>query len=150
MQHDHMCLHVVFMTQTQCTLFQLWMTMSSELPSRINYTVKLRRRLWTWHLIVSMSFICKKLGWYQLMLHINFACNIYQIIWCVIGSDGDPYFFGDLEELRKMHTSYTGKQFIKLKQTRYIGCQIRWVTFNYSNLCLLISWHIIWYFLSVC
>ena len=30
----------------QCALFQLWLKMSSVIPSRRKYTVKFRRRLW--------------------------------------------------------------------------------------------------------
>ena len=39
-----------------------------------------------------------------------------------------------------MNTSYIGIFFV-LRETRCIGCQMRWFTFNSSNLCLLISWH---------
>ena len=129
------------MAQIQCTLFQLCLTLLIGLQSRIKYTVNFRRRLWTWHFIVSMSFMCTILGWDQLMLHINFACNIYHIIGFVIGSGGGIDLFDDLEELRQMNTSYMGKQLVELRESRCIGFQMRWVTFNYSDICLLISWH---------
>ena len=47
-----------------------------------------------------------------------------QIIGCVIGSGGGTYLFGDLEELQKIHTSYIGKQFVEIRETRFIGCQM--------------------------
>ena len=36
------------------------------------------------------------------------ACNIVHIIVCIIGSGGGTYFFGNLEDLRQIHTSYIG------------------------------------------
>ena len=108
-----------------CILFNknMCLTISSVFTSRIKSTVKFRRRLCTWHFIVSMSFICKKLGWYHSMLQINFVFNIDYIIGCVIGGGGGPYFFVDLEELQQMHTSYVGKYFVKLRSTICMGCQ---------------------------
>ena len=101
-----MCFHVVYMEKIQYNLFKMWLTMSSGLPSRIKSKVKWRIRLSTWNFIVSMSLICKILGWDWSMLQINFACNIDQLIWCIIGSGGGPYLFGDLEDLQKNHASY--------------------------------------------
>ena len=135
-----MCLYVVFITQSQWKLSQLWLIMSSGLPPRRKYRVKLRIRLWTRHFIVSMSLICTNFGWDKSRLQINFAYNIDQIIGCIVGSGGGPYLFGELEELLQMNTSYIGIFFV-LRETRCIGCQMRWFTFNSSNLCLLISWH---------
>ena len=108
------------MTQSQCKLFQLYLIVSSGLPSRRRSAVEFRRRLWTWHFIVSMSLICKILGWDQLIFQINFACNIDQIIGLIIGSGGGTYLFGDLEELQHMHTSYIGKYFSPSKEKKYV------------------------------
>ena len=40
------------------------------------------------------------------------ACNIVHIIVCIIGSGGGTYFFGNLEDLRQIHTSYIGGESI--------------------------------------
>ena len=109
-----------------CILFKknMCLTISSVFTSRIKSTVKFRRRLCTWHFIVSMSFICKKLGWYHSMLQINFVFNIDYIIGCVIGGGGGPYLFENLEDLLQIHTSYIGKQLFDIRQTRCIGFQM--------------------------
>ena len=51
------------------------------------------------------------------------ACNIVHIIVCIIGSGGGTYFFGNLEDLRQIHTSYIGGG-VYLRETRCNGCQI--------------------------
>ena len=144
MKGNTTCLHVLecsIYEQMRWKLFQLCLRMSNGIPSRRKAKVKLRRILWTRDLIVSKSFMCEILGSYELMLHINFSCYIDQIIRCVIVIGGDPYLFGYLEDLWQMHTFYIGKQYVELRETRCIRCQMRWVNFNSSNICMVIIWN---------